>query len=71
LHDKGIIFCICTSICTTLSYLVIIPKLNELNYSLKVMTTWSKYTNSVFSGKSMILLVIGGLVAGGILAILK
>jgi hypothetical protein len=51
---------------------VIIPKLNELNYSLKVMTnSWSKYTNSVFSGKSMILLVIGGLVAGGILAILK
>jgi hypothetical protein len=50
---------------------VIIPKLNELNYSLKVMTTWSKYTDSVFSGKSMILLVIGGLIAGGILAILK
>jgi hypothetical protein len=32
---------------------------------------WSKYTNSVFSGKSMIFLVIGGLVAGGILAFLK
>jgi|TARA_B110000263_G_scaffold96630_1_gene84391 hypothetical protein len=32
---------------------------------------WSKYTNSVFSGKSMILLVVGGLIVGGILAILK
>jgi len=32
---------------------------------------WSKYTNSVFSTKSMILLVIGGLIAGGILAFLK
>jgi hypothetical protein len=32
---------------------------------------WSKYTNSVFSGKSMILLVIGGLIVGGILAFLK
>jgi hypothetical protein len=32
---------------------------------------WHKYTDSVFSGKSMILLVIGGLIAGGILAFLK
>jgi hypothetical protein len=32
---------------------------------------WSKYVDSVFSGKSMILLVIGGLIAGGILAFLK
>tara|TARA_B110000467_G_scaffold64673_1_gene58978 strand:- start:350 stop:460 length:111 start_codon:yes stop_codon:yes gene_type:complete len=32
---------------------------------------WSKYTNSVFSGKSMIILVVGGVIAGGILAILK
>jgi len=32
---------------------------------------WSKYTNSVFSAKSMILLVIGGLIVGGILAFLK
>jgi hypothetical protein len=43
-----------------------------LNYDLENMVNaWSKYTNSVFSGKSMILLVIGGLVTGGILAILK
>jgi hypothetical protein len=34
-------------------------------------TFWSKYTDSVFSGKSMILLVIGGLIVGGILAFLK
>jgi hypothetical protein len=33
--------------------------------------SWSKYTNSVFSGKSMILLVVGGIIAGGILAILR
>tara|TARA_B110001454_G_scaffold111866_1_gene105003 strand:- start:176 stop:286 length:111 start_codon:yes stop_codon:yes gene_type:complete len=32
---------------------------------------WNKYGNSVFSGKSMILLVVGGLIAGGILALLK
>jgi hypothetical protein len=32
---------------------------------------WNKYDNSVFSGKSMILLVVGGLIAGGILALLK
>jgi len=32
---------------------------------------WSKYTDSVFSGKSMILLVMGGLIVGGILAFLK
>jgi hypothetical protein len=32
---------------------------------------WSKYTDSVFSGKSMIFLVVGGLIVGGILAILK
>jgi|TARA_B110000438_G_scaffold31609_1_gene31134 hypothetical protein len=32
---------------------------------------WNKYTDSVFSGKSMILLVVGGLIAGGILALLK
>jgi hypothetical protein len=32
---------------------------------------WSKYTDSVFSGKSMILLVIGGLIVGGILAFFK
>ncbi len=32
---------------------------------------WEKFSGSVFSGKSMILLVIGGLIAGGILAILK
>jgi hypothetical protein len=34
-------------------------------------TFWSKYTDSVFSGKNMILLVIGGLIVGGILAFLK
>jgi len=32
---------------------------------------WKKYADSVFSGKSMILLVIGGLIAGGILALLR
>jgi hypothetical protein len=32
---------------------------------------WEKFSGSIFSGKSMILLVIGGLIAGGILAILK
>jgi|TARA_B110000467_G_C18232213_1_gene429398 hypothetical protein len=32
---------------------------------------WNKYTDSVFSGKSMIILVIGGSIAGVILAILK
>jgi len=32
---------------------------------------WSKYTDSVFSGKSMILLVMVGLIVGGILAFLK
>ena len=32
---------------------------------------WSKYADSVFSGKHMILLVVGGLIVGGILAILK
>ena len=31
---------------------------------------WKKYTDSVFSGKSMIILVVGGLIAGGILAVL-
>jgi len=31
----------------------------------------SKYTDSVFSGKSMILLVIGGLITGVILALLQ
>jgi len=41
------------------------------NYLFDVDKFWSKYTDSVFSGKSMILLVIGGLIAGGILAILK
>jgi len=43
-----------------------------LNNSLFNMDKfWSKYTNSVFSGKRMILLVVGGLIVGGILAILK
>jgi hypothetical protein len=32
---------------------------------------WKKYTDSVFSGKNMILLVVGGLIAGGILALLR
>jgi len=32
---------------------------------------WIKYTDSVFSGRSMILLVVGGLIAGGILALLR
>jgi hypothetical protein len=32
---------------------------------------WKKYTDSVFSGRSMILLVVGGLIAGGILALLR
>jgi hypothetical protein len=32
---------------------------------------WKKYTASVFSGKSMIVLVVGGLIAGGILALLR
>jgi len=32
---------------------------------------WSKYTDSVFSSKSMILLVMVGLIVGGILAFLK
>ena len=50
----------------------VIHKLNESNHYLQNMTsTWSKYTDSVFSGKSMIVLVIGGLIAGGILAFLK
>ena len=31
----------------------------------------SKYTDSVFSGKSMILLVTGGIITGVILAFLK
>ncbi len=33
--------------------------------------TWSKYTDSVFSGKSMLLLVLGGIIAGAILTVLK
>jgi hypothetical protein len=50
----------------------IIEKLNESNDSSENMgNVWSKYTDSVFSGKSMILLIVGGLIAGGILAILK
>ena len=50
----------------------VIHKLNESNHYLQNMTSpWSKYTDSVFSGKSMIVLVIGGLIAGGILAFLK
>jgi hypothetical protein len=32
---------------------------------------WEKYSGSVFSGKSMVFLVIGGLIAGTILFILK
>ena len=53
-------------------FFLFIQKLNELNNPLFDMDKfWSKYTDSVFSGKSMILLVIGGLIAGGILAFLK
>ena len=53
-------------------YSYVIHKLNESNHYLQNMTSpWSKYTDSVFSGKSMIILVIGGLIAGGILAFLK
>jgi hypothetical protein len=49
-----------------------IHKLNQLNHYLENMVnTWNKYTDSVFSGKSMIVLVIGGLITGGILAVLK
>jgi hypothetical protein len=50
----------------------VIHKLNQLNNYLENMANaWSKYTDSVFSGKSMILLVVGGLIAGSILALLK
>ena len=53
-------------------YSHVIHKLNESNHYLQNMaSTWTKYTDSVFSGKSMIVLVIGGLIAGGILAFLK
>jgi hypothetical protein len=32
---------------------------------------WEKYSGSVFSGKSMIVLVIGGLIVGVILSLLR
>jgi len=49
-----------------------IPKLNQANNILFSMDKfWKKYTDSVFSGKSMIILVVGGAIAGGILALLR
>jgi hypothetical protein len=32
---------------------------------------WEKYSCSIFSGKSMIILVIGGLIVGAILSLLR
>ncbi len=33
--------------------------------------SWSKYSGSVFSGKSMIVIIICGTIAGGILMVLR
>jgi len=74
LHNNGIILSNQTSICTHIfwSIFLTIQKLNQLNNTLFDMAKfWNKYTDSVFSGKSMIILVIGGSIAGIILAILK